>query len=63
MDKMVPMYLELRKERINIDDDYRKNPAEYAADSFAARILDKYLRKLMPELFEPQEHVIRKLEK
>ena len=63
MDKMVPMYLELRKERINIDDDYRKNPAEYAADAFAAKILDKYLRKSMPELFEPQEHVIRKLEK
>ena len=63
MDKMVPMYLELRKERIEIDDDYRKNPAEYAADEFAAKILDRYLRKLMPELFEPQEHVIRKLEK
>lgn len=63
MDKLVESYNELRVERIEIDNDYRKNPAEYAADEFAAKILDKYLRKLMPELFEPQEHVIRKLEK
>lgn len=63
MDKMVLDYMKIRKERIEIDDDYRRNPAEYAADTFAAKILDKYLRKSMPELFEPQEHVIRKLEK
>ena len=63
MDELVKSYNELRLERIEIDNDYRKNPAEYAADAFAAKILDKYLRKTMPELFEPQEHVIRKLEK
>ena len=63
MDELVETYNELRLERIEIDNDYRKNPAEYAADTFAAKILDKYLRKSMPELFEPQEHVIRKLEK
>ena len=63
MDEMVLDYMKIRKERIEIDDDYRRNPAEYAADTFAAKILDKYLRKSMPELFEPQEHVIRKLEK
>ena len=63
MDELVETYKEIRLERIEIDDDYRRNPAEYAADAFAAKILDKYLRKSMPELFEPQEHVIRKLEK
>lgn len=63
MDEMVLDYTKIRNERIEIDDDYRRNPAEYAADAFAAKILDRYLRKSMPELFEPQEHVIRKLEK
>jgi hypothetical protein len=63
MDKLVEDYLETRKERVSIDEDYRRNPAEYAADAFAARIMDVYLRKVIPELFEPQEHVIRKLEK
>lgn len=63
MDEMVLDYMKIRNERIEIDDDYRRNPAEYAADAFAAKILDNYLRKSMPELFEPQEHVIRKLEK
>ena len=63
MDELVETYNELRLERIEIDNDYRRNPAEYAADAFAAKILDKYLRKTMPELFEPQEHVIRKLDK
>ena len=60
---LVEAYNEIRLERIEIDNDYRRNPAEYAADAFAAKILDKYLRKTMPELFEPQEHIIRKLEK
>ena len=63
MDELVEAYNEIRLERIEIDNDYRRNPAEYAADAFAAKILDKYLRKTMPELFEPQEHIIRKLEK
>lgn len=63
MDELVESYNELRLERIEIDNDYRRNPAEYAADAFSAKILDKYLRKIMPELFELQEHVIRKLEK
>ena len=63
MDKLVEDYLEIRKERVSIDEDYRRNPAEYAADAFAARIMDVYLRKVIPEMFEPQEHVIRKLDK
>ena len=63
MDELVLIYTKIRNDRIEIDDDYRRNPAEYAADAFAAKILDRYLRRSMPELFEPQEHVIRKLEK
>ena len=63
MDEMILDYMKIRNERIEIDDDYRRNPAEYAADAFTAKIFNNYLRKSMPELFEPQEHVIRKLEK
>ena len=61
MDELTKEYNRLRKERKGIDRLYRLNPAERFADTFAAKILDKYLRKSMPELFESQEHVIREL--
>ena len=60
MDKLAKQYTRTRKERIKIDEAYRKNPAEYAADSFAAKIFKEYLVNIMPELFEG-EHVIRKI--
>ena len=59
MDKLTKQYNELRKERIEIDRMYRMNPAERFADTFAAKIIDNYLRKSMPQLFEEREHVIR----
>ena len=59
MDELVKHYDELRKERIEIDRMYRMNPAERFADTFAAKIIDNYLRKSMPQLFEEREHVIR----
>ena len=60
MDELTKRYDELRKERIKIDRMYRMNPAERFADTFAAKILDNYLRKSMPELFEATEHIIGK---
>ena len=59
MDKLTKQYNELRKERLEIDRMYRMNPAERFADTFAAKIIDNYLRKSMPQLFEEREHVIR----
>lgn len=59
MDKLTKQYNELRKERIEIDRMYRMNPAERFADTFAAKIIDNYLRKSMPQLFEEREHIIR----
>lgn len=60
MDQLAKQYTRTRKERIQIDEAYRKNPAEYAADSFAARIFKEVLVDIMPELFAG-EHVIRKI--
>lgn len=60
MDKLTKEYDFLREQRIDIDRMYRMNPAERFADAFAAKILDKYIRKAMPELFEATEHVIGK---
>jgi hypothetical protein len=60
MDQLAKQYNRTRKERIKIDEAYRKNPAEYAADSFAAKIFKEYLINIMPELFAG-EHVIRKI--
>ncbi len=60
MDELVKEYEVLRKERIRIDRMYRMNPAERFADEFAAKILDNYIRKAMPELFEETEHVVGK---
>lgn len=60
MDQLAKQYNRTRKERIKIDEAYRKNPAEYAADSFAAKIFKEYLVNIMPEIFEG-EHVIRKI--
>lgn len=59
MDSLVDRYQETRVERITIDRDYRLNPAERFADEFAAKIMDNYLRKTMPQLFEEREHIIR----
>ena len=59
MDELTKQYDKLRKERIEIDKMYRMNPVERFADTFAAKIIDNYLRKSMPQLFEEREHVIR----
>lgn len=60
MDKLAKQYTRTRKARIKIDEAYRRNPAEYAADAFAARILKEVLIDIMPELFNG-EHIIRKI--
>lgn len=59
MDRLTKEYEELRVQRREIDRMYRLNPAERFADAFAAKIMDNYLRKTMPQLFEEREHVIK----
>ena len=60
MDQLYKQYNRTRKERIKIDKAYRMNPAEYAADSFAARVFKECLANTMPELFVG-EHIIRRI--